>query len=177
MKKVLGAKLLERTRLHVTANVVVGISAVDSIVEVQRLMQLRQFSASIPMIDRLLHIGQDLAELWRCKGISLGWSGDHRGALTCFDNAIDIDDSLFTVWYQKGVALTQLERYEETISAHLRAQELYAFEPSVAFNLGQIFAHLQRHDEALVQLDTAAKLGHPRAADSIKLIKSQILVT
>ncbi|HEY8608184.1 MAG TPA: DUF2971 domain-containing protein [Noviherbaspirillum sp.] len=174
MRKVPNTKSLERVRLEVDPATIPQHAAGTSMDEVQRLMHTRQFSAALLAIDSLQGEGQVSAELWRCKGIALGWDGRHEAALECFNRATDLDDEMFSAWYQKGVALTQLERFDDAIAAYLRAQQLCADEPSIAFNLGSIFAYLQRYGEAIAQIESAVKLGHPRASDLLARVKAQM---
>jgi tetratricopeptide (TPR) repeat protein len=176
IKKATGTKSLTRERLNVSPNTADQNISTGSLIEVQRLLERRQFSTALPMIDRLISDGHESSELWRCKGIALGWSERHQDALDCFEKAINIDNENFSAWYQKGVALTQLKRYEEAIAAYGQTQKLYPYDPSITFNAGQILSHLQRFDEALAQLELAAKLGHPRAAGAIGQIQRHLNV-
>lgn len=174
LKKIPNTKLMERVRLQIVSNAASATTLNANMDEILRLMECRQFTAALCLIEQLLCDGIESFELWRCKGIALGWSEKHEEALKCFDNAINIGGDCFSVWYQKGVALTLLERYDEAISAYLRAQELCSIEPSIAFNLGSIFGFLHQYDEAILQLESAVKLGHPRASYKLNLIKSHL---
>lgn len=170
--KIPNTKSFKRLRLQQNS-VASSLPALNAnIEEVQRLLEQRQYTSALNLIENLMKSGKESAELWRCKGIALGWSENHDEALKCFESAINLDHDFFSAWYQKGVSLTMLERYDEAIAANLRAQELCSNEPSVAFNLGTILAHSHRYDEAIAQLETAVKLGHPRASDTLKLLRS-----
>lgn len=172
MRKVPSTKSLERVRLSLPPSRLGAAAAVPSIGEVERLLENRRYLDALPIVEQLLTGDPDSAELWRFKGIALGWSEDHLGALECFERAIALQPDLFSAWYQKAVALTVLGRYDEAIDAYSGAQRLWSGEPSVAFNLGAVLAHRERYEEALVQLKAAQQLGHPRAADKLKSVEA-----
>lgn len=171
MKKESGTKRLQRVRLDLVADSD-GLECYEGSLEsIQKMLEQRQFSRALPMIDDLIGRGVESAELWRCKGLALGWSENHRGALECFEQAIRLDEDFFSAWYQKGVALTFLGHLDEAIEAYTKAQSLYANEHSVAFNLGTLLVSRERLTEGKQQLELAAKLGHPRAPDSLERMR------
>lgn len=59
--------------------------------------------------------------------------GDHEQAIALLDDAIEIDDSFWEVWYQRGRALALLERYQEAAESLLR---------STVLNPGHANAHM-----------------------------------
>lgn len=93
-------------------------------------------------------------------------------AYTINVSRLDVYD-FFSAWYQKGVALTMLGRFDEAIDTYSEAQRLCSGEPSVAFNLGSVLMERERYEEALVQFKAAKQLGHPRAANRLKLVKER----
>lgn len=139
--------------------------------QLQQLLEKRHYVAALATIDTLLSKGSDLAEVWRCKGIALGWSDDHVGALHCFTQGIAIEPNNFSLRYHKAVALTALGEYHTSIEEYKKAQDLCPWEPSFPFNLGMILLNLDRSDEALEQLEKSSRLGHPRANDAIARMK------
>lgn len=171
IKKEYGTKTLQRVRLALVAESDGSEHYEGSLESIQKLLGRRQFSRALPMIDDLIGRGVESAELWRCKGLALGWSENHRGALECFEHAIRLDEDFFSAWYQKGVALTLLGRVDEAIEAYTKAQSLYANEHSVAFNLGTLLVSRERLTEGKQQLELAVKLGHPRAAYSLEQMR------
>jgi len=162
-------KSLERKRIKVEVNL--NFSTEVSLRNVQRLLAHRQFSQALYLIDKLMTLGEVNAELWRCKGVALGWSEKHAEALTCFDNALKMDEHFFSAWYQKGVALTELNRLDEAVNVYLHAQKIFPKEHSVANNLGVLLTSLKQYEEAIIQFETAVKLGHGRAEHYLKEVK------
>lgn len=171
MKKESGTKTLQRVRVTLAAESDDSERCEGGLDSIQELLERRQFSQALPMIDDMIGRGVESAELWRCKGIALGWSENHGGALECFEQAIRLDEDFFSAWYQKGVALTLLERVDDAIDAYIKAQSLCANEHSVAFNLGTLLVSRERLTEGKQQLELAAKLGHPRASESLAQLR------
>jgi tetratricopeptide (TPR) repeat protein len=172
MRKVPDTKSMQRVRLLPPVVERVAAAALPSVTQLEKLLKNGRYIEALAMVDQLIAGAPGSAELWRCKGLALGWSEDHEAALSCFEQAISLQPDFFSAWYQKGVALMVLSRFDEAIDAYSEAKRLCAREPSVAYNLGSVLAHLKRYDEALVQLKDAKKLGHPRAAHKLKSVKA-----
>ena len=51
------------------------------------------------------------AVYWYNKGVDLHRSGDYKKAIQCFDRALEKDPEDADAWYNKGVALYDLDRY------------------------------------------------------------------
>ena len=171
MQKIPNSNSLERVPLppiagkegKVGGRAGVGNSVTSSIRQVATLLQAGQVSAVLEVIGPILEGSPKNADLWCMKGVALGSSGDHLGALECFDRAIDLNNEFFSAWYHKGVALTVLGRYPEAVAAYERASSLEQRDASTAFNLGTVLWELERWDEAIRELRRAERLGHPRA--------------
>ena len=168
--KIKGTKSIKKVLLGIASPREVEPIINPDIELVQRLLNKRHFVAALTAIDILLSKDSNSAEVWRCKGIALGWLDDHAGALHCFMQGIAIEPDNFSLRYQKGVALTALGKLEDSIDEYRKAQELCPWEHSFPFNLGMIFLNLGRSDEAVVELEKASRLGHPRANDAIARI-------
>ncbi len=169
--KIQGTKSIERIMLGIASPNDVEPILNPDIGLVHRLLYKRHFVAALAAIDTVLSQDSNSAEAWRCKGIALGWSEDHAGALDSFMQGLAIEPNNFSLRYHKAVALTQLGQFDESIKEYKRAQELYPREPSFPFNLGINLLQLNRSDEAIAQLEKASRLGHPRADDAIARIK------
>ena len=50
--------------------------------------------------------------------------GKHEEAIKCYDKVIEIDPEYPFAWYNKGVALRQLEKPEEEIKCYDKVKEL-----------------------------------------------------
>jgi tetratricopeptide (TPR) repeat protein len=172
--KVQGQRSFERVMLGIVSPDEAESVSDPDIGLIHRLLSKRRFVAALAATDALLSQDSASAEAWRCKGIALGWSEDHLGALECFTKGIVIEPKNFSLHYQKGVALTALGRYDDSLNEYKIAQELHPAEPSFPFNLGMNLFHLKRPGEAIIELEKASRLGHPRADDALARIKLEI---
>jgi len=172
LRKVPNMRTLQRVPIAIPPGAPAAALPQAMLTEIGRLLVGRNHGAALPLIETLMAAHSASAELWRCKGIALGWSDDAAGALDCFEHAIAIDPADSSIWYQKGVALTQLQRFREALPAFDAALRLGASDPSIAFNMGVVLAQLERYDEALVRLAQARRQGHPRAAARIEAVKA-----
>lgn len=168
------ARSFERVRLEYMPKKFNPIDVVGDIHKAGNLLESGRYMEALPLLEKLLANNQESSELWRMKGIALGWSGNPLGALECFDQAISLQPDLSSAWYQKGVALTELKRFDEGIEAYSEAQRLGLNDPSVPFNLGSLFLAVGKIEEALVSLKLAQRFGHPRAGEKIKVIEKNI---
>lgn len=173
--KIEGTRKIERVMTGIaSSNNVLPIHAAN-LGLVRRLLDKRHFVAAISAVDEVLAAGgPNMAEALRLKGIALGWSNDHKGALSCFTEGVAIAPNEFSLRYQRAVALTALCRFDESIAEYVRAQELCPWEPSFPFNHGTLLYHLGRPHDALVQFAKASRLGHPRANDSIDRLRKGV---
>ncbi len=173
MRKVSNMRTLQRVLVTMPTPAPAAALPPAQLAEIGRLLDGRDHAAALSLIEILLAADPASAELWRCKGIALGWSDDAAGALASFDHAIAINPGDSSIWYQKGVALTQLQRFGQALQAYEAALRLGASDPSVAFNTGVVLVQLERYDEALLRLAQARRQGHPRAAAHIEAVKAR----
>jgi tetratricopeptide (TPR) repeat protein len=146
-------------------------SVAESHPAIQRRIESRQFAQALPEIDQALAQSPESFKLWRTKGVVLGHLLRHDEALECFERATELNPRFFSAWYHRAVSCTELQRYEDAISAYREAHRLNPSDPSTIFNLGCVFCHLGRLEEAKESLLAAEKAGHPRARDLLNDIQ------
>jgi tetratricopeptide (TPR) repeat protein len=78
-------------------------------------MQLRRYREAISSFNRALRIFPDYCSAWINKGISYCLAGDNDRAVSCFDRAERICTVSPRTLYWKGLALSRLGRYKESI--------------------------------------------------------------
>ena len=78
-------------------------------------------------------------------------------ALILIDKAIEMNPEFAYAWFSKGVALYQLNRYDEAVKALDRAIDLDKEEHSIWFVKGKILFEMGKIDEALSSFTTASQ--------------------
>ena len=104
--------------------------------------------------------GQPASEAgWIARGLIMRQSGNHEGALKCYENAIVINPNSHLGWLNKSVALFVLKKYEEAIVAVDKAIELNSSSEIAWSNKGAILAELKRFKDAIPCFDKAVDLN------------------
>ncbi|MBP0028391.1 tetratricopeptide repeat protein [Roseofilum sp. Guam] len=83
----------------------------------------------------------------------------YEEAIHCFDELIKIDEKNSTAWYNRGVALRKLGRYEEAISSYKKTIEMKPDSLDVWNIIGAILCdNLGRYEEAIKCFDKIIKI-------------------
>ena len=90
-------------------------------------------------------------------GVQFGFRGEEEEAITCLDESLRIAPSE-SAWYNKGVALVHLGRYEEALAVCNKAIKIEPHDEDAWINKGIALANLNRYVEALSCFDEAIKL-------------------
>ena len=64
------------------------------------------------------------SEIWAKLGLEQAKAGDLVGAVDSWESALNFKPNYHQVWYNRGKALVQLERWEEAIASHDKALEI-----------------------------------------------------
>lgn len=93
------------------------------------------------------------------KGLALNRLGQHKEALTCFEQAIKLNPKDHTAWHRKGIELNALERYNDALRSFQTAIEIDRRD-HYAWNHRAIALREQgRYEEALRSCEEALKLN------------------
>lgn len=118
----------------------------------------RKDEANDVIIDMLK--GQPASEAgWIARGLIMRQSGNHEGALKCYENAIIINQDSHLGWLNKCVALFTLKRYDDALAAVERAIELNDKSEIAWSNKGALLAELKHYKEAIKCFDKAIELN------------------
>ena len=86
------------------------------------------------------------------------YEGDRELALKALDKAIELKPEDAKAWYNRGIVLAKLERYDEALEAHDKAIELKPDYADARYNKGVTLGALDRKEEALAAYEKAIEL-------------------
>lgn len=97
------------------------------------------------------------------EGYKLGIQGKWSKAIEVYNAALEVDPTHAKIWYNKGIALNNLQRYEEAIDAfdqviRINPEEVNA-RASAWFNKGMALQKLGRYEEAIEAFDQQLKIN------------------
>jgi tetratricopeptide (TPR) repeat protein len=91
-------------------------------------------------------------------GAALGMGGEAPAALESFDEALALDPVNAQAWYNRGVALDDLARYQEALESYDKALALDPKDALAWNNRGIALGNLGRYQDALESYDKAVAL-------------------
>ncbi len=92
------------------------------------------------------------------QGVDLAYAGNVLGALALFERAVAIDPNFHFAWNRLGIALNNLQRYDEAIAAYERAVAIDPNNRFAWYGLGNALNDVQRYDEAIEKFDRALQI-------------------
>ncbi len=95
------------------------------------------------------------ARAWVGRGTTYGANGQHQEALTSFERALHMDNTLVSAWIGKGTALNMLRRNKEALAAFEQALSLEPDNASAWNGKGAAQNALGLPEQALFSFDTA----------------------
>jgi serine/threonine protein kinase/Flp pilus assembly protein TadD len=118
---------------------------------------------TLAAFDRASKIRPQDYQVWYNRGIILAQSfKDHQRALESFNKVIDLRNDFSPAWQSKGLALLELQRYNEALEAFDKAKEIEPKNPYIWANRGYVLEMLMRTQEARESYNKAVELGFPR---------------
>ncbi|MCL1471404.1 tetratricopeptide repeat protein [Argonema antarcticum] len=140
----------------------------DSLVErIAKLMQIETREAQEiieALIDRFFAINaiNNKSQEWFQKANQQYMNGNILAAIASYDKVLSIKPKFHDAWYNRGVALKDLGRYEEAILSYDRALELQPDSSETWNNRGAALRSLGRVEEAIASYDRALELKEDR---------------
>jgi serine/threonine protein kinase len=101
---------------------------------------------------------------WINKGFSLGRLEKHKEAITCYDNALEIDQDDTLTWCNKGASLNALGNHQDAIICYNKALKIDSKNVSAWNNKGNVLSTLGNHLDAIACYDKALDI-EPMYAD------------
>ena len=99
------------------------------------------------------------AEVWFNQGVQQDEVGDFAGAITSYDQALEIQPNLHEAWFNRGNALSQLGRFEEAIASYDKAIAIKPDFQEAWYNRGSALSNLGRVDEANASYNKAQEIA------------------
>ena len=92
------------------------------------------------------------------RGRDLYNAGDIQGALSCFEQAIEIQPNYYLAYYNRGIALKNMGRYEEAIADYNKAIEIQPNDPDAYNGRGNALKEMGRYEEAIADYNKAIEI-------------------
>ncbi|MCL2931356.1 MAG: tetratricopeptide repeat protein [Trichodesmium sp. MAG_R03] len=99
------------------------------------------------------------SEIWAKLGLEQAKAGDLAGAVDSWESALAFKPDYHQVWYNRGKALVQLERWEEAIASHDKALEIKSDDYLAWNNRAEALGKLGRWEEAIASCDKALEVN------------------
>lgn len=101
--------------------------------------------------------GQDAkdAGAWTERGIALNNEGKYQEAITCYDNALNLDPGNYLVWELKGLALRSQGMYEESITCFDKAIEIDPSQDYAWRDKGELLYTMGYYSDAVLCFERA----------------------
>jgi tetratricopeptide (TPR) repeat protein len=120
--------------------------------ETQRLDRIREIQALIDE-DRQTSAGK--ASLFFEKANILAASQSYEAAIASYDKAIEFKPDYHQAWYNRGIALGNLNWHQEEITSYDKAIEFKLDDHQAWYNRGVALGNLNRYEEAITSYDKA----------------------
>lgn len=138
------------------------------------LGEFGRLEEAIACFDHALAIDPRDEGAWTNKGFALDSLGRSEEAIACFDRALAFNPRLAPTWWNKALALIHLGRAEEAIASCDHALAINPHSAETWHSKGVALCFSQRTREALVCFEEAHRLGYPKAAQAIALLRQAL---
>ena len=105
--------------------------------------------------------------------IGLSKAGKQEAAFEAIERIIAAHPNYSFAAFTKGNILKEMGKYQDAIEAFNQALLTDGDQPSIWFNLGIVYFLIDNSTEGRKCLEHAAKLGHDRAAETLKMFGSE----
>lgn len=91
-----------------------------------------------------------------CAVLTVRQNGTWKDSIALWDNVAKVAPQDYLAWNNKGLALDEMQRYEEAIQAYQRANQVNPSNYDSHHNLGVAYFKTQRYQDAVSAFDKAA---------------------
>jgi len=121
-------------------------------------LEARRIDDAIAAYGHAIAAKPDFADAYANRARALRWRGDTQTAISDYDRVIALDPRAYRIMSERGIALLNLHRYDDALSALREAADAAPRDPIVQLNLGYGFHQVGREDEALSAFQAAIAL-------------------
>ncbi|MEM1173146.1 MAG: tetratricopeptide repeat protein [Cyanobacteria bacterium P01_H01_bin.35] len=146
-------KLQENPNLLGTVAQQLGVQTSDPRVVIQAMVS--QLGVGV---ENQQQSAEQNSEIFAQLGLEQAKAGDLAGAVDSWQSALALKPNYHQVWYNRGKALVQLERWEEAIASHDKALEIKSDDYLAWNNRGEALGKLERWEEAIASCDKALEI-------------------
>ncbi|MGD1712105.1 tetratricopeptide repeat protein [Dapis sp. BLCC M172] len=146
-------KLQENPNLLATVAQQLGIQTSDPRVVIQAMVS--QLGVGV---ENQQQSAEQSSEIFAQLGLEQAKAGDLAGAVDSWESALALKPNYHQVWYNRGKALVQLERWSEAIASHDKALEIKSDDYLAWNNRAEALGKLGRWEEALSSCDKALEI-------------------
>ncbi|MGK7935472.1 MAG: tetratricopeptide repeat protein [Xenococcaceae cyanobacterium] len=147
-------KLQEDPNLFATVAQQLGIRTSDPRVVIQAMVS--QLGVGV---ENQQQSAEQNSEIWAKLGLEQAKAGDLVGAVDSWETALALKPDYHQVWYNRGKALVQLERWSEAIASHDKALEIKSDDYLAWNNRAEALGKLERWSEAIASCDKALEIN------------------
>lgn len=146
-------KLQEDSNLLATVAQNLGVQTSDPRVVIQTMVS--QLGVGVENNQQSADTG---AEIWAKLGLEQAKAGDLVGAVDSWERCLTLKPDYHQVWYNRGKALVQLERWSEAIASHDKALEIKPDDYLAWNNRGEALGKLGKWEEAIASCEKALEI-------------------
>ncbi|MGD1809579.1 tetratricopeptide repeat protein [Dapis sp. BLCC M126] len=147
-------KLQENPNLLATVAQQLGIQTSDPRVVIQAMVS--QLGVGV---ENQQQSAEQNSEIFAQLGLEQAKAGDLAGAVDSWESALALKPDYHQVWYNRGKALVQLQRWEEAIASHDKALEIKSDDYLAWNNRAEALGKLGRWEEAIASCDKALEIN------------------
>lgn len=121
-------------------------------------MTAQDGSSVIEMLRQALEEDPNAAEVWVYLGVIYSEIGNTNVALSCIENAIDINAMYAEAWWWRGAIFLERKMFEDALESFDMALKLNPDNVDAWIGKGQVFLAMQAYEDALACFDRALQI-------------------
>jgi tetratricopeptide (TPR) repeat protein len=148
--------------------------------KVQILLEMRKFDTALSTLVEALQANSSNSQAWNDRGLlEAGYLHDYDSAIRSFNRSIKIDPSNAKTYYNKGIVLAEMGKYNESLQPFQEAINISSSFAKAWNQKGRSYSALKQYDKALkcfekaTQLDKANKDAWTNKGNALKALNRE----